>query len=183
MKRVCWPPAWWTTVSTSWRSASVELYPAPASTACVPWSTMLTLCWSLTSGAHSLTSQFTFENNLHMLFICSHLSHVCVCVTRSCPRLSERCCITSCGRASPRRRFRIFSVASAVRSVWCRAAYSRASSTRWALRVLRMPRLHFWWDGNTRTCTHMPTSLSGRDNYAALLHAVGQTMTKMKPKF
>lgn len=52
MKRVSWPPAWWTTVSTLWRSASVELYPAPTLTASVPWSIMPTLCWSLTSGAH-----------------------------------------------------------------------------------------------------------------------------------
>lgn len=52
LKRVSWPPAWWMTVSISWRSASAELYPAPTSTASAPWSIMLTRRWSPTLGAH-----------------------------------------------------------------------------------------------------------------------------------
>lgn len=50
-KKVSWPPVWWMTVSISWRSASAELYPAPTSTASVPWSITLTRRWSPTSGA------------------------------------------------------------------------------------------------------------------------------------
>lgn len=75
MKRVSWPPAWWTTVSTLWRSASVELYPAPTSTASVPWSITPTLCWSLTSGAHFHSPVHIF-NTLPTLFHVSCM-HVC----------------------------------------------------------------------------------------------------------
>lgn len=65
MKRVSWPPAWWTTVSILWRTASVELYPAPTLTASVPWSIMPTLCWSLTSGQYSFHHKicFNYSNN------------------------------------------------------------------------------------------------------------------------
>lgn len=59
---------------------------------------------------------------------------------------SGRCCITSCGRASRLQHCRTSSVVSAARSVWCRAAYSRASSTRWASRAPKTPRLRSWWD-------------------------------------
>ena len=76
MKRVSWPPAWWTTVSTLLRSASVELYPAPASTASVPWSTTPTLCWSLTSGTHFF-SLFRSHFQCFFLFKLSCLVSVC----------------------------------------------------------------------------------------------------------
>ena len=139
MKRVSWPPAWWTTVSTLLKSASVELYPAPASTASVPWSTTPTLCWSLTSGTHSFSFLFTFSV---LPFV--YTFHVlCPCALSSL-HLSGRCCIINCGRASQLRLCRTSSVASAARSVWCRAAYSRASSTHWVSRALRTPRLLFW---------------------------------------
>lgn len=52
LRRVSWPPAWWMIASTSWRSASVELYPALTSIAYVPWSITPTLCWSRTSGTN-----------------------------------------------------------------------------------------------------------------------------------
>lgn len=65
------------TVSTLWRSASAERYPAPASTASVPWSTTLTLCWSRTSGAHSFTFQFTFS--ILSFFLHFFMSRVCMC--------------------------------------------------------------------------------------------------------
>lgn len=58
--------------------------------------------------------------------------------------LSGRCCTIRCARASRLRRFRTSSVAWAALSVWCRAAYSRESSTHWASRALNMPRLRFW---------------------------------------
>lgn len=63
---------------------------------------------------------------------------------------SGRCCITSCGRASRLQHCRTSSVVSAARSVWCRAAYSRASSTRWASRAPKTPRLRSWWDRSTQ---------------------------------
>lgn len=76
-----------------------------------------------------------------------------MCCTESVPHtyhsvptwLSGRCCITSCGRASRPQRSRTFSEASAVQSVWCRTASSRANSTRWASRALKMPRRPFWY--------------------------------------
>lgn len=83
MRRVSWPPAWWMTVSTSWRSASVELYPAPTSIACAPWSITPTLCWSQTSGAHS-------HLPVYMLYTESTLSVPHVCHFLSCVSLTVR---------------------------------------------------------------------------------------------
>lgn len=109
-------------------------------------------------------------NTLQPLFILKlFTSLLCVCVPHSCLLHSGKCCIISCGRASPQQHFRTFSVASAVRSVWCRAAYSRASSTHWALRALRTPRLHFWWEGNL--CTHKYVCFALRQSYCLALDA------------
>lgn len=146
MRKVSWPPAWWMTVSTSWRSASAERCPAPASTACVPWSTTQTQRWSLTSGVRMHITPASFEiciSSRRFILTCElYLPVSSLCP--ACLRLPGRFCIISCGRASLRPRCRISSAAWAVQWVWCRAAYSRASSTLWALRVPRTPRLLFW---------------------------------------
>lgn len=72
-------------------------------------------------------------SSLHALYWINTFNASCVSLPILCLfLLSGRCCIISCGRASRRQRSRTYSEASAVQSVWCRTASSRANSTHWA---------------------------------------------------
>lgn len=148
-KRDSWRPAWWTTASTLLRSASAELCPAPALTACVPWSTTLTLCWSQTSGEFTEAKSRLQRNGDGVSGWNEEDDRLKSPPSRSSSLSlssyhSGRFCTISWDRVSLLRPFRTSSVTWAVLWFWCRVAYSRASSTRWASKAPRMPRLLSW---------------------------------------